>query len=695
MRRRTPPDAATSPHALIHAAEITTLGRGGSDTTAVALAARLGADRCQIFTDVRGIYTADPRLLPEARKLDVIGYEEMLEMAQSGAQVMQQRAVELGWVNDVVIEVLSSFEDAPGTLIKEDPFVEQRNKVRGLAHDRNVAKVTIVEVPDRPGVAHAIFAPLADAGVSVDVIVQNVSHGGTTDMSFTVTRTDLAEGAPDPGAGRPRARGARDHHRRVGREGLDRRLGDPERAGLRGPDVRSARRRRREHRGDRHQRDPDHLPHRRGQRRARAPLASRRVRARAARPGRRGGRAARATLPPRRGVVTEAPFLSHQEQFAVVGSTNDVVRGWLAAGTPEVCLAVADEQTAGRGREGRTWHGARRARRCCSRSASARRRSRRASSGGCPPASPSRWPTPPRRSPGLADGTIGSNGPTTSWSRRPPGGVRKVAGVLGESDGLGSDDPRVVIGIGINADWRRQDFPAELAASMSSLREASNGRPIDRGQLLDAFLDRLEARVVGLRQGWFAIGDWASRQVATGRMVRIEYPDGRTEDVRALGVDAAPAGSSSSGPRPGRGAHRPQRRDPPRPARRAETGRELRRSGCNEMAGSAFSTNGGAARRRRDRGRVVHLDRDRGLVEAAQRDPAAFDALYRRYLAQVYSFVYYELGHHADAEDVTERVFMQALSACPASRSGASRRRATPTRPRPSGCGCSRSRGTR
>jgi aspartate kinase len=187
------PADATSPHALIHAAEVTTLGRGGSDTTAVALAARLGADRCQIFTDVRGIYTADPRLLPEARKLDVIGYEEMLEMAQSGAQVMQQRAVELGWVNGVVIEVLSSFEDAPGTLIKEDPFVEQRNKVRGLAHDRNVAKVTIVEVPDRPGVAKAIFAPLADAGVSVDVIVQNVSHGGTTDMSFTVTRTDLAK----------------------------------------------------------------------------------------------------------------------------------------------------------------------------------------------------------------------------------------------------------------------------------------------------------------------------------------------------------------------------------------------------------------------------------------------------------------------------------------------------------------------
>ena len=115
--------------------------------------------RCQIFTDVRGIYTADPRLVPDARQLTIIGYEEMLELAHQGAQVMQTRAVELGWVNDVVIEVLSSFEDAPGTLIKEDPLVEQRNKVRGLAHDRNVAKVTIVAVPDRPGIARSLFEP--------------------------------------------------------------------------------------------------------------------------------------------------------------------------------------------------------------------------------------------------------------------------------------------------------------------------------------------------------------------------------------------------------------------------------------------------------------------------------------------------------------------------------------------------------
>ena len=173
--------------------EITTLGRGGSDTTAVALAAALQADRCQIFTDVRGIFTADPRLVPMARQLPIVGYEEMLELAHQGAQVMQVRAVELGWVNDVVIEVLSSFEDAPGTLIKEDPLVEQRNKVRGLAHDRNVAKVTVVAVPDRPGIARAIFDPLAAAGVNIDLIVQNVGHGGETDLSFTVPQVELGK----------------------------------------------------------------------------------------------------------------------------------------------------------------------------------------------------------------------------------------------------------------------------------------------------------------------------------------------------------------------------------------------------------------------------------------------------------------------------------------------------------------------
>ncbi|OGN88376.1 MAG: aspartate kinase [Chloroflexi bacterium GWC2_73_18] len=174
-------------------ADITTLGRGGSDTTTVALAARLEADRCEIYTDVEGIFTADPRLVREARLLPVIGYEEMLELAQQGAQVMQTRAVELGWVNGVEIAVRSSFSEHPGTVIKEDPFVEQRNKVRGLAHDRKVAKVTLVAVPDRPGVAHAVFAPLAEAGINVDMIVQNVSHAGTTDLSFTIPEADLAK----------------------------------------------------------------------------------------------------------------------------------------------------------------------------------------------------------------------------------------------------------------------------------------------------------------------------------------------------------------------------------------------------------------------------------------------------------------------------------------------------------------------
>jgi aspartate kinase len=190
-------------------AETTTLGRGGSDTTAVALAAALKADRCQVFTDVRGIFTADPRLVADARQLRTIGYEEMLELAHQGAGVMQVRAVELGWVNGVEIEVLSSFEDAPGTLIREDPLVEQRNKVRGIAHDRNVAKVTLLAVPDRPGVARAVFEPLAEAGINVDMIVQNVGHDGATDLSFTVPRAELrrAEGVLGPVVAELAARG--------------------------------------------------------------------------------------------------------------------------------------------------------------------------------------------------------------------------------------------------------------------------------------------------------------------------------------------------------------------------------------------------------------------------------------------------------------------------------------------------------
>ena len=176
--------------------ETTTLGRGGSDTSAVALAAALGADRCQIFTDVRGVYTADPRAVPAARQLSVVGYEEMLELANQGAQVMQTRAVELGWVNNVAIEVLSSFEEQPGTVIKEDTQVEKRNKVRGLAADTKVAKVTMVAVPDKPGIARSVFDPLSASDINVDMIVQNVSHDGTTDLSFTTSRADLAAARP-------------------------------------------------------------------------------------------------------------------------------------------------------------------------------------------------------------------------------------------------------------------------------------------------------------------------------------------------------------------------------------------------------------------------------------------------------------------------------------------------------------------
>ncbi len=171
--------------------DITTLGRGGSDTTAVALAASLNADVCQIYTNVEGVYTADPRLVLEASKLDKIGYEEMLEMASYGAKVIHPRAVELGELYNMPILVASSFSDSPGTIICKEASMEVRNKVKGIAHDTNVAKITIVGVPDHPGVATAIFEPLAKATISVDTIVQNASIKNITDLTFTVARNDL------------------------------------------------------------------------------------------------------------------------------------------------------------------------------------------------------------------------------------------------------------------------------------------------------------------------------------------------------------------------------------------------------------------------------------------------------------------------------------------------------------------------
>ncbi len=172
--------------------DVTTLGRGGSDTTAVALAVALKADRCDIYTDVDGVFTADPRIVPEARKLTEISYEEMLEMAQQGSKVMHPRSVELGEAYGVPIMVRSSFNNEQGTLIREEEGMETRKRVRGIAHDLNVGKITVVGVPDRPGLAAAIFEPLADAGISVDVIVQNVGlEQGVTDLSFTVSLSDL------------------------------------------------------------------------------------------------------------------------------------------------------------------------------------------------------------------------------------------------------------------------------------------------------------------------------------------------------------------------------------------------------------------------------------------------------------------------------------------------------------------------
>ncbi len=171
--------------------DTTTLGRGGSDTTAVALAVSLGAEVCQIYTDVEGVYTADPRVVPRAKKLDEIGYEEMLELASYGAKVMHPRAVELGELFNMPIMVASSFNDKPGTLIHGGVAMEVRNKVRSIAHDLDVAKITVVGVPDRPGIAAAIFEPLAKANISIDTIVQNASINNITDLTFTVAKSQL------------------------------------------------------------------------------------------------------------------------------------------------------------------------------------------------------------------------------------------------------------------------------------------------------------------------------------------------------------------------------------------------------------------------------------------------------------------------------------------------------------------------
>ncbi len=170
---------------------ITTLGRGGSDTTAVAVAAGIGADLCEIYSDVDGVYTADPRVVPSARKIDEISYEEMLELAACGARVLQLRAVEFARNHGVIIHCRSSFDDRTGTIVREADETMEQAIISGVSYDTSEAKVTIRDVPDRPGVAAIVFGMLADANVNVDMIIQNVSESGTTDISFTTPREDL------------------------------------------------------------------------------------------------------------------------------------------------------------------------------------------------------------------------------------------------------------------------------------------------------------------------------------------------------------------------------------------------------------------------------------------------------------------------------------------------------------------------
>ena len=201
---------------------VTTLGRGGSDTSAVALAAAMKADRCDIYTDVDGVYTTDPRIVKRARKLDKIAYEEMLELASVGARVLQTRSVELAMKERVRVQVLSSFasdtllgSDLPGTLVVDEDEIVEHEIVAGIAYSRDEAKITVRRVPDRPGVAAAIFGPLSEAGINVDMIVQNVSADETTDMTFTIGRADL-----------PRVQATLAEHR--ARIGYDQLLCDPD-----------------------------------------------------------------------------------------------------------------------------------------------------------------------------------------------------------------------------------------------------------------------------------------------------------------------------------------------------------------------------------------------------------------------------------------------------------------------------------
>jgi len=260
--------------------------------------------------------------------------------------------------------------------------------------------------------------------------------------------------------------------------------------------------------------------------------------------------------------LSETPFISRQERYPSVGSTNDVVRSWLADGVPEVCLAVADEQTAGRGREGRTWQAPPGAGLLCSIGFRptwlAPDRAWRLAAivslamadaaeevAGLPDqAIRLKWPNDlVVETTGVAGVRLANaSGPAAGELLEAPLAVRKLCGVLGETIGLGTDDPRVIIGLGINGDWAEADFAADLAGSMTSLRVASNGRPIELADLFAAFIDRVEARAIALRAGHFDVADWTARQLTSGRPVRLDLPDGTSLQTRALGVDTGSGG---------------------------------------------------------------------------------------------------------------------------------------------------------
>ena len=262
--------------------------------------------------------------------------------------------------------------------------------------------------------------------------------------------------------------------------------------------------------------------------------------------------------------VAVIPSLGRRERFASVGSTNDVVRSWLAADEPEICLAIADEQTAGRGRNGRTWTappgaglllslGFRptwlapdRVWRLAATISLAMADAAEEVAGLPDRCVRLKWPNDLVIAVDAAGRSLESSGewlagasPSTSEGSGLGASVRKLGGVLGETDGLGSDDPRVVVGIGLNADWPLADFPAELAGIMTSLRAAGGERPLEPALLLDAFTSRLETRIEALHGGRFDVADWVERQVTTGRIIEIVAPDGTSETVLARGVDAA------------------------------------------------------------------------------------------------------------------------------------------------------------